>query len=551
MSEMGSRSIDYTAEDRFTKITMIISFLMLPLGGLFGILQLLKRTPGFPDPVSDSTYYTILTGHGVVLAIVFTTFFIMGISAYIVSRELKTNFSRLVLNGSLALTLLGTVLAAVAILSGRAKVLYTFYPPMSGSPLFYIGAALLVIGTWVFMFDVFRIIISWKRANPDYRIPVATYGILTTWVIWLVATPPVAIEVVLMLIPMSLFGMSVDVLLARTLFWWFGHPLVYFWLLPAVSLWYYAIPRVLGVPLFSETMAKVAYILYMIASTPVGLHHQFVDPGISPILKLLHTFTTFVVATPSMLTAFNILATLERAGRARGGKGLVGWIFKLPWGSLAFSGLMLPIILFANGGITGIINASFQLNTVVHNTTWIVGHFHLTVGGATALTFIAAMLILAREMMGKEIVAPWLAVAGFYMWTVGQTIFSIGYYIAGIEGAPRRTSDLSYGGLAPSDWIPWLQIGAIGGIVFWIGGVVLVGVIAATLLWGKRVTISSDRLLDFEGTQIRRVENGKYVLEEVRFWIIATIVIAILGYVGPLYEIFSRGLVPVGPVPPG
>ncbi|GBF08543.1 cytochrome c oxidase (ba3-type) subunit I [Aeropyrum pernix] len=548
---MSGGKVSFSAEDRFTKITMLVAFLMLPLGGLFGILQLFKRTPNFPDPVSDSTYYTALTGHGVVLAIVFTTFFIMGISAFIVSRELKTNFSKLALNLSLGLALLGTVLAAVAILSGQAKVLYTFYPPLKANPLFYIGAALLVVGSWVFMFDLFRLVLRFRRENPDLKVPVATYGILTAWVIWLVATPPVALEVLLLLVPMSLFGMEVDVLLARTLFWWFGHPLVYFWLLPAVALWYYAIPRILGVPLFSETMAKVAYILYMIASTPVGLHHQFVDPGIGPFFKLVHTLTTFVVATPSMLTAFNILATLERAGRMRGGRGLVGWVFKLPWGSLAFSGLMLPIILFANGGITGIINASFQLNTVVHNTTWIVGHFHTTVGGASALTFIAAMLLLAREMMKREVVAPWLAVAAFYMWTVGQYLFSIGYYVAGVMGAPRRTSELLYGGLAPAEWTPWLQLGAIGGMVFWIAGVILVGLIAATLLFGKKVSVpQGERVLAFDETTPGRIENGKYILEEVRFWIVVTIALAILGYIGPLYEIFARGLVPVGPVPP-
>lgn len=93
--------------------------------------------------------------------------------------------------------------------------------------------------------------------------------------------------------------------------------------------------------------------------------------------------------------------------------------------------------------------------------------------------------------------------------------------------------------------------GAIGGMTFWIAGVILVGLIAATLLFGKKTAVPKDeRVLAFDSTTPDKIENGKYILEEVRFWIVVTVALAILGYIGPLYEIFARGLVPVGPVPP-
>ena len=535
----------------FIKASVILGLVSLALGGLFGLLQLVTRTSYYPDLVDpNSTYYTVLTGHGVLLALVFTTYYIYAISVLVMEREFKVKFNSKMLAIALALTTIGVALAAVAIVAGWAKVLYTFYPPLNGHPLFYIGAAVLVIGTWVFMIEVFRVFIKWRRENPGVSIPVASFGVLATWIIWLISSPPVALEVVALLIPMSLFGTPVDVLLARTLFWWFGHPVVYFWLVPAVVMWYYLIPRILGVPLFSEKMAKVAFILFMIASTPVGLHHQFTDPGINPLYKFMHTVVTMIVATPSMLTAFNVLATLERAGRARGGKGLLGWLWKLPWSNPVFAGIMMAFILFGNGGITGIINASYQLNTVVHNTVWIVGHFHTTVGGASALTFMAITYPIIKEIFGRALSFEFLALAQPYIWAIGQYIFSIGYYVAGIAGAPRRTSDLLYGGDAPAIWAPWLQIAAIGGMTFWLAGVIFFIVVTVSLL--KRSTAKpEEQLFDFNKPFKKPDGISELIIDNIRFWLIVALALIVIGYTPPLVEIFTRGIAPAPPVATG
>ena len=542
--------------DWFVKASVILGLVSLALGGGAGLLQLVTRTPYWPDLVNpNNTYYTMLTAHGVLLALVFTTYYIYALSVLVMERELKVKFSSRVLMASLTITTLGVALAAIAIIAGWAKVLYTFYPPMRGHVFFYVGAALLVIGAWIFMFEVFRVFLKWRRQNPGVSIPVPTFGILTTWIIWLVSSPPVAAEVVFLLIPMSAFGMAVDVLLARTLFWWFGHPVVYFWLVPAVALWYYLIPRITGVPLFSERMAKVAFLLFIVASTPVGLHHQFTDPGVSPVYKFIHTVVTMVVATPSMLTAFNLLATLERAGRARGGRGLIGWLFKLPWSNPVFAGVIMAIILFGNGGVTGIINASYQLNTVVHNTVFVVGHFHTTVGGATALTFITVTYAIIREIFGKSLAFPKLALAVPYLWAVGQYIFSIGYYVAGVAGSPRRTSDLLYGGDAPSIWIPWMQIAAIGGLIFWTAGLIFFIVLVASFLGrggaSRSGSGSEEKILDFNTPKRKNDGATDLILDNLRFWLIVAVALIVIGYAPPLIEIFSRGLAPAPPVATG
>ena len=80
------------------------------------------------------------------------------------------------------------------------------------------------------------------------------------------------------------------------------------------------------------------------------------------------------------MTAFTVLASLETGGRARGGKGLFGWVKRLPWGDPSVTSQLLAMVLFALGGISGLMNASFNMNLVIHNTLFVPGHFHLTVG---------------------------------------------------------------------------------------------------------------------------------------------------------------------------
>ncbi len=535
-------------EDSYARRTMLVGFLVLSIGGLIGLLQIITRTPYWPDLESREMYYLGLTAHGVFNAIVFPLLYAVGISAYITPRVLGINLDKRLLQISLILMCAGCILAAVAILSGRANVLYTFYAPLKASPLFYLGAALLILGSWVFAASVFEAYLRWRRANPDKPLPLTYYGVMTTFIVWLTATTPLVLLVLKDLLPMSLFNKYVDVLEARTYFWWFGHALVYFWLLPAIIWWYYYIPKRLGVPLFSTKMAKLAFALFIVASAPVGLHHQFTDPGISAEYKYLQTIITMVVASPSMLTAFNILATMERAGRVKGGRGVLGWLKKLPWSDPVFLGTTIAIIIFGNGGITGIINASYQLNNVVHNTSWVVGHFHMTVGGAVAVTFAVSMYVLLRELYGREVILPRLRPAMPLLALVGLYTFSLAYYAAGLAGAPRRTMDLTYGGLIPDSWILPLQVGAIGGMIFFAAFTIFYIHFYGSILFGKKITVIES--IFSPNPHNPHPENRKGLLDSMRLIIAITIILNLLAYIGPLYEIYTRGTIPVPPRTP-
>src|SRR5215470_2859835 len=114
-----------------------------------GLLQALSLADIHFPHRSESLYYISVTAHGVLMALVFTTFFIMGLG-YVLAQE---NLGRITGRGvgwfAFWLAATGSVAAAVTILRGQSTVLYTFYPPLQAHPLFYIGATLLVVGSWI------------------------------------------------------------------------------------------------------------------------------------------------------------------------------------------------------------------------------------------------------------------------------------------------------------------------------------------------------------------------------------------------------------------
>jgi len=530
------------SEDRFSKISIVFAFVMLAIGGLFGLLQLLTRTPYSPIRLSPDLYYLSLTAHGVTLAIAWTAFFIMGLAVFVITRELNVNLNKPLLYTSLVLSLIGTLLTALSILSGTSSVLYTFYPPMKADVLFYLGITILIIGTWIFSALIFLAFIKWRKKNK-VAIPIATFGVLTTLIIWLEATPGLFIELIKDLIPMSIFNSSVDVLEARTYFWYFGHPLVYFWLVPAITLWYFFLPKILNTELYSTRLPKVSFILFILFSTPVGIHHQLVDPGIANEYKFMQSLLTYLVTIPSFLTAFTLLATMEKSYRNKGGKGLLGWVKALPWKDSIFAGIAFSMILFGLGGIGGIINASYSMNAIVHNTTWIVGHFHLTVATAVTLTFMVASYVIIPSLFGRVILFKRLMLTQPYLWFIGMTIFSIAFHIAGLYGMPRRTADILYGGLAPTIWVTLAQIAAVGGIILWISGVLFVLNSGLSILKGNRVAMDAGVL--FNGNK-----ESATILDRISIWILIAFIIIILAYILPFMQIYSRGLSPAPPVPP-
>ena len=201
--------------------------------------------------------------------------------------------------------------------AGKASVLYTFYPPLEAHWTFYLGLALVVISTWITSAAQLIALRGWRKDHPGERVPLLAFMSIATYVMWDIASIGLAVEVVVFLLPWSLGLLpGVDPMLDRTLFWFTGHPIVYFWLLPIYVSWYGLIPKQAGGVLFSDTLTRVAFILFILL-VPVGFHHQFVDPGISQGLKFTVAAITFAIFFPSLMTAFSVMYALEIGGAAR------------------------------------------------------------------------------------------------------------------------------------------------------------------------------------------------------------------------------------------
>src|SRR5207248_1260518 len=178
--------------------------------------------------------------------------------------------------------------------------------------LFYVGLTLVVVGTWIVTLDLCLGFRGWMRTHPGERTPLPAFMAIVTLLMWVISSLGLAVSMLAHLIPWSLGVVErVDPLLARTLFWFTGHAIVYFWLLPAYISWYTILPTQVGGRIFSDAMARVSFIFFLAYSIPVGIHHQFTDPGITEGPKVLQGFFTFVVYFPSLLTAFAIAASLE------------------------------------------------------------------------------------------------------------------------------------------------------------------------------------------------------------------------------------------------
>ncbi len=449
MTVLDMRAVDRAAKlsvaegDLLALAHIYVATAVLGFGALFGMLQGFSRANWIVMPPWFD-YYRMLTAHGVMMALVFTTFFITGWFTFSTYRTIpRVRATRLGWIGW-GVMVLGTVMATIAILDGSASVLYTFYAPLKANPLFYFGATFLVAGTWFTAADIFGNIAWFKKRNPGARMPLPAFMAACTMTMWCIATLGVVAEM-LLLIPWSLGWTSgIDVGLTRMLFWYFGHPLVYFWIMAAYSIWYAVVPARFGARVYSDGLTRLAFVMLLLLSTPVGLHHQFLDPGIAPGWKWMHMLLTFGVVVPSFMTAFAIFATFETYARSQGKRGFVATIRSLPWRDPVFAGPAFGMILFIFGGFGGIVNNSYSMDVLVHNTMWVVGHFHITVGGPAALTFIGVTYALIPTLTGRKLFAPKLALLQVYTWFVGMAIMSLSMHWAGLLGSPRRASDVSY-----------------------------------------------------------------------------------------------------------
>jgi len=531
---------------RLLRWTIYIGYAALVAGVFHGLAQalayakvdILQFFPGLRG------YYQGLTAHGVANVLTFTFAFANGFLPLMTARALGRQLVRGLLWASFASLLIGNVLTIFAVTTNRASVLFTSYAPLQAHWTYYLGLALVVVSTWLAFANMAITLRAWRRDHRGARIPLLAHVSVASYGMWTLASIPVAVLFLGILLPWSLgLVAKTDPLLDRTLFWFTGHPIVYAWLLPAYVSWYCLIPRQVGGKLISDSLARLTFILFLLLSIPTGIHHQFTDPGISEAVKRVHLIMTFGVVIPSFATAFSILAALEMGGRARGGTGILGWIRALPWGDPSVAAQLLAMITFVFGGMTGLINASYSMNQVVHNTTWLPGHFHMTVGSAVALTFMGVAYWLIPYLTGRGLWSRGLALASSWLYTIGLLIFSRGMISAGLAGMPRRIFRVAATYDSPA-WDLGGKLTAIGGTLMFFAIMMFFVDIGMTIAAGRRGAHPVD--VPFAETLHAPATSGWQVkLDRLGWWVVVAIALIVIAY-GPFLLTYVPRMVSPG-----
>jgi cytochrome c oxidase subunit 1 len=461
---------------RLTLAHLWFAFAAFAVAAVLGVWQMWVRSP-LPAPfLTAQSYFTSVTAHGTTLAYVLPTFVIMGFGYYVAETALRRP-----LPGpgwawfGFALGVVGALMADLTVFAGRATVLYTFYPPLTGSAFYYIGVVLVVVGSWIWCALMMIAMAGWKRANPGQPVPLAMFATVANAILWLWTTVGVAVELLFQVIPAALgWKADVDVGLSRTLFSWTLHAIVYFWLIPAYIAFYTMAPQAAGGRLYSDTMGRLTFILFLIYSLPVGIHHLLTDPEQSNAFKFLQVSFTALVVVPTLLTVFTISASMEIAGRLRGGRGLFGWIRALPWERPMVLATGLAFFMLWFGGLGGLVNMSYGMNAMVHNTSWVTAHFHLIFGGTVVIMYFAIAYTIWPTLTGRSAPSQRSQRVQLWLWFCGMLVMTLPWHYLGLLGQWRRVATFNYADPIIAAWGPWVIVSLIGAIIMLVSALLFV-----------------------------------------------------------------------------
>ncbi len=513
-----------------------LAFAVFVVAVILGEWQMVIRSPLHAWIDVPEYYYRSVTGHGTVMAYVFPLLVAMGFGYAITETSLKRSLvGRRWAWGAFGLVVVGAGSAVVAVASGAASVLYTFYPPLIGSPFYYLGIVFVVVGSWIWVALMVVNLHVWRLAHRGGTVPLAMYANVAGAALWAWTAVGAALEILLQILPVSLgFKHTIDAGLARVLFSWTLHAIVYFWLMPAYIAFYVIVPRAIGGRLYSDVMARLSFALFLVFAMPIGVHHLFADPEVGSGFKYVHSVFTAMVVIPTLLTVFTICASVEIAARLRGGAGLLGWVRALPWKNPAMLGLAFSFVMLGFGGAGGLINMSYQLDSTIHNTQWITGHFHLIFGGAVVIMYFIIAYDLWPHLTGRVLGHAMLIRTQLWLWFLGALVMTIPWHLAGLLGMPRRMAyfDYSNPAIAPQAWTVVASV--LGGAMM----VASAGLFVFILMQGHRgtrVVLSEYRF----SISLHPLSAVPKALNGFAVWVTLMIALTVANYGVPILQLMT------------
>ncbi len=446
------------------------------VGVALGFLMRLEMISAGPTIVQPQTYNAMFTLHGVIMIFLFI---IPGIPAILGNFFLPIQigardvaFPRLNLL-SWYCYVAGAAIALASLFTGGGPpdTGWTFYVPFSirtgtNVTLAIFGAFILGFSSILTGLNFITTIHRLRAPGMSwFKMPLFPWSLYATAWIQILATPVLAITLVLVMLE-RLFGLGLfdpakggDPILYQHLFWIYSHPAVYIMILPAMGVISEIFPtfakqKIYGYKAIAFSSLAIAFVGYLVWG-----HHMFTS-GMSDTSRLVFSLLTFFVAIPSGVKVFNWVSTLYK-----------GAIEVPPPMLFALS----FIFLFAIGGLTGIIQSALATNLNIHDTYWIVGHFHYVMFGGAAWGLFAGLLYWFPKMFGRIYKFKPAFIAWVLMF-IGFNGLYFSMLVLGWKGMPRRYYD----------YLPQFHTGhviATVGSWFLVSGLIL---LAVTLIRGLR-----------------------------------------------------------------
>ena len=183
---------------------------------------------------------------------------------------------------------------------------------------------------------------------------------------------------------------------------------------------------------------------------------------------------TAFVSVPTLLTIFTITASLEIAGRLRGGRGVFGWIAALPWERPMVLATGLGFVMLGFGGFGGLINMGYGMNAMVHNTSWVTAHFHLIFGGSVVIMYFAIAYEIWPRLTGREHASLAPLRLQLWLWFIGMMVMTLPWHWLGLQGQWRRVANFNYADPIIAGWGPWVIVSFVGGLVLLVSALLFV-----------------------------------------------------------------------------